>query len=416
MSTVSSVTATDPRGRTRWQVAAVAFLSTGVTVGLIQYGSSVFIEPLDREFGWTRTQINISLSLGFVSALSAPFWGRLMDRIGAKPVMVASLSIMAVGFLMRATMTELWHWYALSALIALGVPGATILPSGRLVSLWFPHGRGKIMGLVVSGNNAGGILMVPLLTMMVVAQNWRWGFTAAGISLAITAIAAIVLVREPPLDDTTRAGSTEKKEAHGAASITMREITRSRTFVLIAVGLTASSFTHPLVLTQLIPHLENEGLSKEAAASALVISAAVALFSKIGMGWLSDHITARLATVLSLLIISVGIGIIIAVGDTWVVWPGVFVFGLGLGGFGALRALVVAETYGPAMYGRVMGLITALTVISVVSGPLVAGQVFDATGSYRPAFAAAIGIFLVGAVALTLARRNLANQNSKRTA
>jgi len=385
-------------GRAR-AVAAVAFLSTGLSVGMTSYGFGAFVEPLEREFGWSRAQINAGFSIGFVTALAAPPAGALIDRMGPRKVMFASLLIMSAGMLLRAHMTELWHWYALSALVALGLTGSAMLPAGKLVGIWFPKTRGRVMGTVASGNNLGGAIVVPLATWLIALSGWEMVFTVFGVALAALSVLVVIVVRDRPTDAVVPPATS----AAAGGAISVRAALKMPVFYLLAGGLTASAFTHPLMVTQLQPHFENEGLSRGLAAALLTVSALTSLSSKIVMGWLSERITARNATIISLLTVSCGIGLLIIAGGSWAVWPAVLVFGLGLGGFGALRSLVVQEAFGIRAFGGIMGAFNLMTILPIASGPLIAGFTFDATGGYAMAFGTAIAIFLIGAAFLAAA-------------
>ena len=98
----------------RWYVAVTTFLSVGTSIGLIQYAFQAFVIPLEEEFGWSRTQINLSLSLGIASSFIAPFAGRFLDKFGSMKIMASSLLIISIGFFMRGSMNELWQLYLTS--------------------------------------------------------------------------------------------------------------------------------------------------------------------------------------------------------------------------------------------------------------------------------------------------------------
>ena len=175
-------------------MAVVVFLSTGLSIGMAQYSFGEFAEPLQDKFGWSQTQLNFSLTFAFISGILAPFIGRLSDRFGTRPVMVASLLLIALGFVLRPLISELWHWYLFSALVYAGFPGATVLPSGKMVGLWFPETRGRVMGAVTAGNNFGGVTMPVLAASMIATFSWQVAymtFAAIMVALAFVALAVI---------------------------------------------------------------------------------------------------------------------------------------------------------------------------------------------------------------------------------
>ena len=90
-----------------WWVISAPFLAAMLTVGSGQYAFGLLIEPLEQEFGWTRTQINFSLSFTAVGSIIAPYLGYVMDKHGAKNILVASMLLIAVSYLLRPLMTEL---------------------------------------------------------------------------------------------------------------------------------------------------------------------------------------------------------------------------------------------------------------------------------------------------------------------
>ena len=80
----------------RWLVLGTLFLAAGVNVGSSNYAFGLFVEPLEEAFGWSRTAISASLSFTAVGSLASPIIGRLMDRHGARPLLVISLLLMGI--------------------------------------------------------------------------------------------------------------------------------------------------------------------------------------------------------------------------------------------------------------------------------------------------------------------------------
>ncbi|MDP6056013.1 MAG: MFS transporter [Dehalococcoidia bacterium] len=393
-----------------YPIAVVVFLSTGLSVGMTQYSFGEFAGPLKEEFGWTQTQLNLSLAFSFISGILAPFVGNLSDRIGIRPVMFISLLLIASGFLLRPLITELWHWYLFSSLVYAGFPGATIMPVGKMVGLWFPKTRGRVMGAVVAGNNFGGITMPPLAAAIIASLSWEMAYLTFGLIMAaLGAVALFVIVEdenkiESEMNRTGRGDLAQIARAASQTGITVREALMNRNFWLVMIGLVAATFTYQGVLTQLRQHFEESGFTPAVATTAISVIAGMGIGSKLAFGRASENITARIATIISVSLQAIGVFIIAQVDAAPLMWVGIFVFGLGFGGLGALIVLVVQEAFGMKEFGGIMGLMQVGMIASGTGAPLVAGAVHDSTGSFDSSFMLVVGIFVIGIVALVLAR------------
>ena len=393
-----------------YPIALVVFLSTGFSVGMTQYSFGEFSEPLREQFGWSQTELNLSLAFSFVSGLLAPFIGRLIDRIGIRPVMFVSLLMIAAGFFLRPFITELWHWYTISALVYAGFPGATVMPAGKMVGLWFPKARGRVMGAVVAGNNFGGVTMPPLAAVIIATFSWEMAYVVFGVMmLALGAVALFIIVEdenkiEVEMERTGRADQAHIARAAARAGITVRQALANRNFWLIMIGLVAATFTYQGVLTQLRQHFEESGFTPAVATSAISIIAGMGIASKLAFGRASEKITARIATIISVAFQAVGVFIISQADVGLLLWAGIFIFAMGFGGLGALIVLVVQEAFGMKEFGGIMGLMQVGMIASGTGAPLMAGAIHDSTDSFENSFLIIVAIFIVGIIALAMAR------------
>jgi MFS family permease len=387
----------------------VVFLGAGLTIGTTQYSFGEFAAPLRAEFGWSQTALNLSLSFSLVSALLAPLIGRIADRWGVRPVLFWSLLSAGAGFLLRPLISELWHWYLFSALVYLGFPGATVLAAGKLVPLWYPATRGRMMGVVTTGHNVGGLLMPPLAATLIAAAGWPAAYLVFGALLVAVAIAALLVVTE---DRATvvramrRSGRAAQVPVAGAVAtgLTLAEALRSRRFWLVLIGLVGGTFTYQGILTQLRQHFEELGFSPAAATAGLAVVAAMGIGSKLVFGRASEHLGARGSAIVSMLIQALGVVVMATAASPATAWVGIIIFGAGFGGLGALLVLVVQEVVGMKQFGTIVGVVQMTFLISWGGGPLLAGRVHDATGSFSGAFLLVAGIFVAGAAALAVAR------------
>lgn len=396
-----------PRIYRGWWVVSAPFLAAALGTGAGQYGFGIFIGPLEETFGWSRSQISASLSFTAVGSLLAPFLGRSIDRYGARPVMAISLAMVAVSFLIRPMMTELWHWYALSLLQYAGYTGASMLPAGKLVGLWFRRTRGRVMGLTAMGNNFGGLVMPPLMGWMLLLLSWEATYLALGVTSILLVVFTWITVRDNPTGRETETGSTEgdTRAASQVTGRTVREALRDRSFYAIALAVTLGTFTYSAIIPQIIPHLLDGGATLAIASLVLSMYAIAGMVGKFLMGLVAERITSRYALMTNFVGQSVFLVAMIWADNPIVMWTAVPVLGIFNGAFGALFQLVVQDAFGLRYFGSIMGLINFATLISFFFGPILAGVSYDITGSYTVAFTTVAVMFVTAALALTQARQ-----------
>lgn len=392
-----------------WYIAAVSALSIGAVLGTAQFAFSLFILPLEAVFGWSRTQVNGALTCGVVSALLSPFIGKLLDRVGAQWTMAGSITLVAVAFLLRATMTELWQFYLFSALMFAGMPGATMMPAGRLVNIWFPRIRGRMMGIVTAGNNFGSMLAIPIVAALLTMVGWRGTFALiAGGLFAIVALVALVIrdttadVEQEQHKRWSPSDADTRQRLNTDEGLLASEALRTSAFWFLVLGMTLQQFVRTGVVSQLVPHLQQVGFSLATASAAMMMLAFFGMSSKLVFGRLSETITARLAFVAIMILQGIGLAVLLVSGDSIASWVAIAVFGLGMGGVGALTPLVITDLFGLKQFGSIMGLTSSALVIPVFAGPIMAGMIFDSTGGYDLMFSITIGFLLVSVGAFLL--------------
>ena len=391
--------------------ALLVFLSTGLSIGMTQYAFGEFAGPLQDRYGWNQTELNLSLTFAFISGILAPLIGIWTDRFGVRPVMFVSLILIAIGFSLRPLITELWHWYTLSAIVYAGFPGATVLPAGKIVGLWFPHSMGRMTGVVVSGNNFGGMTMPPLAAAIIAIFSWETAYITFAVVMVGLAVAVMIFLRERPRDvevEMRRTGRPRPATSAAAAraGMSIKQAVRTWAFWLTLVGLVAATFTYQGVLTQLRQHFGENGFAPAAATSAVTFIATMGIASKLAFGRASERFSARRMTVLSIGFQAVGVAMmILPFGGLPLIGVGIVVYSLGFGGLGALIVLVVQQTFGLREYASLMGLYQLAQIVSIAGGPVLAGRVHDDRGSFDIAFATIVGIFILGMITLYLARQ-----------
>ena len=334
-----------------------------------------------------------------------------MDKYGAKQIMAISLALTAVGYLLRPFMTELWHWYALSLLQYGGYTGASMLPAGKLVGLWFHRTRGRVMGITAMGNNFGGLIVPPILGGILTLASWKEAYVALGVLSVLMVFYALVAVRDFPsaseLGDQLDSAPDDSSASPILSGASVRDALRSKAFYAITLSIVMGTFTYSAILPQIITHLVDQGVSLAIATTALSVFAIMGMVGKFIMGYLAERITARYTLMINLLGQAAFLTMMIWAGSPLIMWISVPLFGYFNGAFGALFQLVVQDAFGIRNYGSIMGIINMSSMISFGIGPLLAGFSYDITGSYEFVFASVAIMFAVGALALSQARTSL---------
>ena len=387
-----------------WAIAAACFLASSVAVGGSQYSFGHFVEPLENTFGWTRTQIGLSLSLIAFGSFISPLIGSLIDKQGSRRIMAFSMAVFGISYLVRPFMTELWHWYFLSVVQSFSIVGAAMLPPGKLVGLWFPENRGRVIGITAMGNNFGGMVIQPIIAFLVTVYNWKVAYAVVGALGILVSIYAYLVVKNP---DSESEGILEsEKNTANLTGFTLKEAIRTKTFYAITFAILCGTFTYSSLLPQVSSHLIINGVRESTASIAVSLFATCGMVGKFVFGNLSDKYGPRMALVLDLCGQAIFASLLVYAGDGLPVWVIVPAMGFFLGAFGALYQLIVIDAFGVKHFGAIMGVIAISNAVPSFLGPIIAGMSFDITGSYAVAFVITSVIFVLGAISLKLTREN----------
>ncbi len=387
-----------------WAIAAACFLASSVAVGGSQYSFGHFVEPLENTFGWTRTQIGLSLSLIAFGSFISPLIGSLIDKQGSRRIMAFSMAVFGISYLVRPFMTELWHWYFLSVVQSFSIVGAAMLPPGKLVGLWFPENRGRVIGITAMGNNFGGMVIQPIIAFLVTVYNWKVAYAVVGALGILVSIYSYLVVKNP--DSESKGILESEKKTDNLTGFTLKEAIRTKTFYAITFAILCGTFTYSSLLPQVSSHLIINGVRESTASIAVSLFATCGMVGKFVFGNLSDKYGPRMALVLDLCGQAIFASLLVYAGDGLPVWVIVPAMGFFLGAFGALYQLIVIDAFGVKHFGAIMGVIAISNAVPSFLGPIIAGMSFDITGSYAVAFVITSVIFVLGAISLKLTREN----------
>ena len=384
-----------------WYVLAttmfIAFVSTGARSSF-----GIFIIPMSEDFGWNRTTISLAAALGYlVNGLTQPFVGHLLDRVGGRRVILAGLVISGLATTaLSLTFNLLFLVFVFGFVLSAAMSGASGTNTGALLSKWFRRKRATVLGMNVAGSSLGGMLLVPFGMYLLQATSWRMTWVALGLIVLVLAVPlAFLFIRDDPAQrgllpdgDTSPTGALPTPSGTSAVLPKRRQGSfevdrwsqsfRSPPMWQMSFAYTVCGITTGVMSAHFVPYAIDEGVSPSMAAIIFGFMVGLNMVGAIGAGILADRFGRK--NVLTMVYFTRGIAFILLFlipGST-----GLWVFAI-LAGFSwiatvPLTTSLTADVYGLRALGTISGVSFLCHQVGGFSSILLAGFLYDVTGSY----------------------------------
>lgn len=348
---------------------------------------TVFLLPLEREFGWTRSELTGVYSIYLlVNACTAPLVGLLFDRLGPRWVYGAGMACLGAAFFLAQRLASLWQFYLfVGVLIGFAVSLNGMVPGSALLSRWYRARLSTAMGIAFSAFGVGTMIFVPLTQLLVSHYDWRFAYRALGVTLLL--LVPVVLFALPwrtfaagPADYQART-----KLAGAGAGWTLRSALDSRIYWGLAQVFFCTSIGMFAIVVQLVAFLIDAGFSPLGAAATFGIIGMLSSISVMGSGYIADRFGIR--RTVSASFIGTGAGMLLLLAITQ--WPsalllGLFVpvFGLCMGTRGPIISSICARHFAGPKVATIYGTIYATNALGAAFGSLMGGVLHDLSGGY----------------------------------
>jgi len=393
-----------------WWIVAAAFLNFFFVVGIIFYGFPVFYGSFVESLGFTRAQVTQGFFLGFL-IVGLPFGlvaGSVIDRVGAKWVILTGAALVGTSLLLMARMTKLWQYEALCVLEVLGYVFAGPIATQVLVARWFRARRGRAMGIAYLGLGFGGVVAPMLINYLIRAYGWEHALEIVAIALlAVLFPVGIWVTRSTPeemglLPDGATASAATGVAIVDTASSGVGEAVRTKNFWLILFGSTLAIGAIGAVIQHFILFLKDQGYSSAVAARFSTGLLVASLAGRILVGYAVDHVSKKNAMAVFYFLIGASVVLLMAARVPTVVWAFAAIFGFSMGADYMLVSLVTAECFGTSSLGKLLALIIMGYSLGQWGFPWVVGKIFDARHSYDLAWKLTAVAGMAGGLAIYL--------------
>jgi MFS family permease len=387
-----------------WRIVAAAFLVLFTAYGA-QYSFGVFFAALLDEFGWSRAGLAGVFSLyAFAYSIFAFPAGRLTDRWGPRAVITTGGVFLGVALAAMAAVTQLWQPYLLYGVVAAVGMGTAYVPCSSTVVKWFARRRGLAVGVAGSGGSVGTFALPPLAQWLVSAIGWRAAYVVfAAAVLGTLAGVARVMRRDPESMGLHPDGAAATPSA-AATGVRLTAALRAPALWLLGLALMATWIPVFVPLVHLVSLARDLGHGPATGAWLVSALGAGAVAGRLTMGPISDRIGRRPALVFGTAAQAAAFVAYARVVSVEGLAAATIAFGYSYGAVSTLFPAAVADFFGRAAAGSIVGFLFMAAGSMAAWGPVAAGAVYDATGSYALAFDLSAGCNVIAALVLAATR------------
>jgi MFS family permease len=359
-------------------------------MGVGGYVLPVFLKPVTADLGWSRTDFALANPIMSTAvALAGPMVGWLSDRRGARSVLAVGSVGMSLALLGAGRTTRPVELYAAAFALGLAVACLGDLPTGAAIAGRFRKQRGLALALVYIGSNIGGALVAVVATLLATGSSWRHAFTLIGAVLWLVLFPSALSLPRTQRQPAKAASGDEPAAEDG---VPLASAVRQRDFWLLFWVLFVFYFYRLGMNVHLVAYLSDIGYSSLEAAGGLSLTLALGIGGKLLAGTFADRVGARAAVVGNFSIIAVASALLLTPRLPGAVPAFLVLHGFATAAEDVVVPLVIGQRFGTKNLARIYGVLLLTLIPGGAIGPVLAGRLFDTTGSYTPVFA----IFLAG--------------------
>lgn len=393
-----------------WLIVFVSAIGLFLGAPLMVFSFSVFFKPLTVGFHASRAAVSLAFSLfNSIGALLIPGTGLLIDRFGAKRVILVSTLIF--GLILCSALwvgTGLWQLYLLFSLLGIFMAsGPAPVPYGVVISHWFDRHRGLALALAMMGIGVGSIVVPILSQRLITAFGWRMAFAIfGGATLLVPLPIVAALLQNDPAErglhpDGDETGRVDLKPQQELPGLTWHEIWHSSTFwVLICIFSLAGAAVHGVAL-HMAAIFTDRGITPERAAIATSLVGAAVIVGRLGSGYLLDRLFAPHVAILLYGATAVGTAILCTrtVGNA--AFVAAFLAGLGMGAEVESMGYMISRYFGLHSFGAAYGHAFGAFMLAGAAGVWMMGAGYDRYHSYSVPLSVLCGAMVLALVLLS---------------
>jgi MFS family permease len=342
--------------------------------------------------------------------------GWAVDKYG--PKIIASIMGLFAGLslLLTSQANSLWQLFIVySFLLAIGTGGVYVVRTS-IITRWFVKKRGLAIGISTSGSGLGTVIMAPFATYLIGNFGWRMASIVMGLIAWLSIIPMAMLLRKEPDEMGLMPDGAEPNEGRTRGSdlmeggirpagFSLSQAFQTRNFWCLGFSWLLFSSCVSMILTHIVPHSTDIGISAMKAATILSLISAVSILGRLLVGRISDRMGRKMTAIVCVLLLAVAMIWLIWSKDLWMFYLFAVVFGFFYGGFDTSTGALIGDIFGLRNIGIIMGTLSVGWSLGAAIGSAIGGLIYDVCKNYSVAFSIGVVTMLIATLLLALIRQ-----------
>ncbi len=409
-----------------WVLGLISFMAA-LNNAFFDKGPALFLIPVGASLGLSRATSSLIFSLGrFEGAVNGPVVGYLVDRFGARKMMVIGTILAGVGFIIFALAPNLWVFaLAYLAFVSLGATMAFQDSATAMVNMWFSRYRVRAMSIREATGNLGSTILIPLMTLVIAVYDWRLAAFMGGLAYLVVILPLIPLLKESPESIGLLPDGADRDAVQGARAATGQasssEVQRLRHYYAggdfrVREALGTSSFWYLLTGTMFrqvsrvgidlhyVAILQWKDLDLSVAALIFTLRLGMNVPSKLVIGYFGDRLSKPAVLGGGMVLYTLGLVLLLSSDAVSILVVSAVIGGMSEG-ITPVNWGAIGDYFGRRHYATLRGIINLSYSWALLSVPFATGWWFDQHASYTVPIVVSAGAAVVSVVLYALMRQ-----------
>jgi len=367
-------------------IAAVAFICSILNAGMsVSFG--IFFKPLLNEFGWTRAMTSGAFSVAWiVQAMSSVVMGGLNDKIGPRMVISLSGLLLGLGYLLMSQIDSAWQLYIFYGLLTgIGASGIAVAFKSTIIK-WFAKRMNLAISIMGSFGSIGVVIFPLVATRLITAYDWRTSYAIIGIFVLVIVVLLAQFLKSEPVQIRQVSDTDDRQNIYlSGEGFNLEEAVHTRQFWFAFTIHFLQGFLMATIMVHIVPHANDLGISIINAANIMSIIGGIGIIGSVSIGMAGDKFGIKRTYMFNFIVMASSYFWVLNINELWMFYLFAVIFGIARNA-GILGSPLIARLFGFKAHGLIYGVMNLAFSIGAAIGPLLAGYIFDITGSYMMAF------------------------------